>query len=97
MPGSIDESFRTQAEKVAADAAERARSAGVDVETKVGEGQPADVLIEISADADLLVVGSRGRGGFKGLMLGSAPSALTTRLAQSSSCAERSVSSLGIC
>ena len=43
----------------------------VKVETKVAYGHPAQVLIDESADADLLVVGSRGHGGFTGMMLGS--------------------------
>jgi len=43
----------------------------VEIEPVVREGQPANVLVEASADAELLVVGSRGRGGFRELMLGS--------------------------
>jgi nucleotide-binding universal stress UspA family protein len=43
----------------------------VNVERRVVEGAPAAVLVDESRDADLLVVGSRGRGGFAQLLLGS--------------------------
>jgi nucleotide-binding universal stress UspA family protein len=52
-------------------------AAGVEVQpTVVQERHPADALVELSSDADLLVVGTRGRGGFHGLMLGSVTHAL---------------------
>jgi nucleotide-binding universal stress UspA family protein len=47
------------------------RDPGVTIEREVVEGSPADVLLRAAADADLLVVGSHGRGGFAGLLLGS--------------------------
>ena len=44
---------------------------GVVIERRVVEGAPATVLVDESRHADLLVVGSRGHGGFAGLLLGS--------------------------
>ena len=41
------------------------------VQPRVKQGRAAKVLIEESTDADLLVVGKRGHGGFAGLVLGS--------------------------
>lgn len=41
------------------------------VQPRLRQGTPAKVLIEESAEADLLVVGTRGHGGFRGLVLGS--------------------------
>ncbi len=44
---------------------------GVQIEPVVRRGQPALVLLEEARGAHLLVVGSRGHGGFAGLLLGS--------------------------
>jgi nucleotide-binding universal stress UspA family protein len=43
----------------------------VKVVEELAEGHPVGVLVRASADADLLVVGQRGRGGFTRLLLGS--------------------------
>lgn len=43
----------------------------VEIESVVAEGSPASVLLDAALGAALLVVGSRGMGNIKGLMLGS--------------------------
>jgi len=72
QPGVSAEGQR-RAERMVRDAVGRVRSdhPSVAVETTIVEGPPARVLVDLSAEADLLVVGSRGRGGFSGLLLGS--------------------------
>lgn len=49
----------------------RERYPGLDVTSKVIAGPAADALAEAARDADLLLLGNRGRGGFAGLLLGS--------------------------
>ena len=46
-------------------------TSAVQVQGELLEGQPAAVLLELSYRADLVVVGSRGHGGFSALLLGS--------------------------
>ncbi|MFD2082901.1 Nucleotide-binding universal stress protein, UspA family [Actinopolymorpha cephalotaxi] len=64
-----------------ADAAERSLAAAVEqvaavypdvlLESQVQRGHAAEVLLDRAKNADLLVVGSRGHGGFVGTLLGS--------------------------
>ena len=66
------EQARQAAEEAVTKAASQlggARPASVTV--RAVSGLPAKELIAASADADLVVVGSRGGGGFAGLLLGS--------------------------
>lgn len=52
------------------------RYPSLDVEWELFEGSPAEMLIRASHTAKQLVVGSRGRGGFAGLLLGSTSQAV---------------------
>ncbi len=48
----------------------------VEVLSEVHEGDPAHVILDQSRDAMMIVVGSRGLGGFAGVLLGSVSSRL---------------------
>jgi nucleotide-binding universal stress UspA family protein len=67
------DAVREQAQKVADEAVATVAETAPAVECAalVLSGQPAEALLGASTDADLIVVGSRGLGGFKRLMLGS--------------------------
>ena len=67
-----DDELREASAQVLSEALEAAGGAGsVEVATRVGAGGPASVLVETAKDAELLVIGSRGLGGFRGMLLGS--------------------------
>jgi nucleotide-binding universal stress UspA family protein len=72
-PPDVKAEGQRYAEQVLRETVERVgkNHPAVTLETAVVEGPPARVLVEMSSDADLLVVGTRGRGGFTGLLLGS--------------------------
>ena len=65
----VDESMRRIVEQAARHAAEIAP--GVETACTIHQASPAASLIEMSRGAGLLVIGSRGLGGFAGLLLGS--------------------------
>lgn len=65
----VEKGYRGMVEEGLADL--RARYPHIELDIRIVRGPSADVLVQESADASLLVVGSRGRGGFRGMMLGS--------------------------
>ena len=68
----INELVAATREEVASEvAAVKADFPEVEAEVEAVLGTPAETLVEASEGAELLVVGSRGRGGFSGLLLGS--------------------------
>lgn len=70
MLPSADE-MNSSAERLLQEVMRKVDTSGVTVTTRVLRGAPATALIAAAKQADLLVLGRRGHGGFMGLLLGS--------------------------
>jgi nucleotide-binding universal stress UspA family protein len=67
----ITKRLEEAAEKMLAEEIDQVDSDDVTIERRVVTGSAPDALLRAAREGDLLVVGSRGLGGFKGLLLGS--------------------------
>ena len=88
LPEEIEEYEKeeiSKEEKYLREALDIARSNGIYAITKVLEGEPAEELMDYADnnDCDLIVVGHRGVGGFKRMILGSTASNLVKYANQS--------------
>jgi nucleotide-binding universal stress UspA family protein len=87
VPDIPDRSFdpeplRTAAQEMADTVAKEIGETPPEVTVNVITGDPAEELVVASRDADMLVVGSRGRGAFAQLLMGS----VSTKVAHHAAC-----------
>ena len=84
LPADFWNSVKDESKKQLAVYGEQLRARGLDVEELTREGYPATVIEEAAEqlEADLIVIGSRGRSGLKHLLLGS----IAERVVQKAPC-----------
>lgn len=86
-PWRADEEWRADAEATLRETLTESlgdasgKDSGLKVRSEIVEGSPAKTLIDASQRSDLLVVGTRGHGGFAGMLLGSVSQHLTAHAA----------------
>lgn len=73
VAGTTDNDFDSIASRLVSEAIAECADPGctIKISATVREGNAAQVLLDAALGADLLVVGSRGHGGFAGALLGS--------------------------
>lgn len=78
LPQAVRDHLREAADRLVDEAVVRARTLAPDADVlgRVVPGEPLSVLEAESRTAELVVVGSRGLGGFRGLLLGSTATGL---------------------
>lgn len=75
-PEPEDQAAKRAAETTIAEAVELLRDHPGPISFRTAAGDASGVLVALSADAEVVIVGARGRGGFMGRMLGSVSTAL---------------------
>jgi nucleotide-binding universal stress UspA family protein len=83
VSSDVSDADHAAANLAAAAAADRAAELfpGLRVESDIVPGSPVEVLLGCAATASMLVVGSRGAGGFAAMMLGSVSRCIATNAA----------------
>lgn len=73
VPVSMNKDIYELAERTAEEAKSRIEAAGLEPKVEMGQGAPAETILERAQKngADLIVIGSRGLGGIREFVLGS--------------------------